>query len=100
MWPKFLIKEVEKEYTDIELSEKLAAKLGNSDLMELPEAAHARIYKEMANIDGIQDLFRDTMVADLRRYFAATNDHDRDLVRGGFSRTAYLRAQVKRQLEN
>lgn len=94
--PEIIIKtiEVDRELNEQELAGRLAMLLGDTDSVEMTKDATKEIFTAMGGIDGILDYLRDTMVADVKRYFAAQNDHDRDIIRGGFSRTAFLRSQI------
>ncbi len=91
MWGK----QETREYTASELAYKLAESLGDINSLSLPdEKEQAKIYKELNTIEGLVDMLRDTMVQDMRRYFAAQTDKERDIIRGGFARTAYWVARI------
>lgn len=85
---------VERPMGEVELASKLAALTGDIESIEIAKEGKEEIFTDLAGVDGILDFLRDTMVNDIKRYFAAQNDHERDLIRGAFSRTAYLRSQV------
>lgn len=98
-WPKFLIKEVvvevEKKYSPEELASMLAESLGDINTLSIPdEKEEAKIYKELNAVEGIIDILRDTMVKDIRRYFAAQTEKERDIIRGAFSRTAHWMTKI------
>ena len=94
-WPKFLIKEVEKQYSDSELLLIVAERLGDPDTLNVENDEEERkIYTAISNADGIIDLLRDTMNKDLRRYFAAAGDSERDIIKGGFARTSHWLAKI------
>lgn len=63
--------------------------------LALYDEEKARIFTELAKIDGIQDFFRAVMAQDMRIYFQAGSDKERDGVRGAYSRVAWLRAGIK-----
>jgi hypothetical protein len=86
--------EIDRDLTEIELATKLAEKLGDIDAIEITSEASVEIFRALGNVDGLLDYLRDTMCNDIKRYFAATNDKDRDIIRGGFSRTSYIRARI------
>ena len=86
--------EIVIDYSEVELAGMLADKLGNFDITEIAPEGVKEIYQGLAGVDGLLDYLKDTMIQDIKRYFAATTDHDRDLIRGAFSRTSYMRARI------
>lgn len=52
------------------------------------------IFKEMAKIDGIQELFKSLMDKDIKLHFNCKPE-EQDLVRGSYYRTEYLLKKVK-----
>lgn len=89
-WTKTIV--AEKELTESELAAKMAALLGDVDSVEITEDGVAELFEQLARIDGLTDYLRDIMVKDINRYFAAQNDNERAIIRGGFSRVAYIRS--------
>lgn len=89
--------EIVVDYTEVELAAMLANKLGDLDDVEITSDGVKEIFSEMAGIDGLLNYFKDTMAKDIKRYFSVPDgpigDHDRAIIRGAFSRTAFLRAQ-------
>ena len=98
MWPfkktEIKVVEVDRVMNEIELASKLANLLGDVDSVEITKEGTKELFQAMSSVDGLADFFRDTMMNDIRRYFAAQTDHERDIIRGGFARTSYLRAQL------
>lgn len=82
------------EYNEIELAAMLADKLGDLDVVDITKPGIKEIFQAMSGIDGLLDYLKDTMGADIKRYFAAQTDHERDLIRGAFARTSFLRASI------
>lgn len=87
---KFLL----KFYSENELAFALASKMGDLDDEEMTDKAVKLIFKDLAKVDGLPEYFRDTARKDVLRFFAATNDKERDVVKGAYARTAFLRSQV------
>ncbi len=83
-----------EEMNEIELAAALAEKLGDIQSVEITKDGAKEIYQHMGNIDGLLDHLRDTMVNDIKRYFAAQTDIERSIIRGAFSRTSYFRSQI------
>lgn len=81
------------DYKEDDLLDMLAELIDPN--MSMYDEEKARIFKELAKIDGIQEFFRAVQAADMRLYFQAGSDKERDAVRGAYSRIAWLRAGVK-----
>jgi hypothetical protein len=96
---KIVFKEVYPKYSADELAEMLAAELGDTDSLTLTTGETEKIYAELANIDGLSELLRDTMIQDVRRYFGASDDNERNLIRGSFARTSYWRSKINNKRE-
>ena len=48
------------------------------------------IIKDLKDVENIQEYLFMLMGLDMKRYFGAANDAERDRLKGAFSRTAYL----------
>ena len=83
---------VDIDFTESELAFNLAEKLGDLTSVEITKEGIDQLYTELSGVDGLLDYLADTMRADINRYFSATTDKDRDIIRGAFSRTSYIRA--------
>lgn len=87
------------------LIEKEAAKLEEELINALAECIDpnlalydeekARIFTELSKIEGIQEFWRAVMAQDMRLYFQAGSDKERDAIRGAYSRVAWVRAGIK-----
>ncbi len=84
---------------EIELSAALAEKMGDIQAVEITKDGAKEIYAQMGSIDGLLDHLRDTMVNDIKRYFAAQTDTERSIIRGAFSRTSYFRSLILTEVE-
>ena len=83
-----------RDLNEVELAAQLAEKLGDIDSLDITTEGAQQIFDQLAGVDGLLDFLRDTMVNDIKRYFAAQTDKERDIIRGGYSRTAYLRDSI------
>lgn len=94
--PKIVIKivEVERQMDEVELASKLAELLGDLNSVDLTKDGAKDIYRDMGRIDGSIDAYKEIMMNDIKRYFAAQTEKERDTIRGAFARTAYLRSQM------
>lgn len=84
----------QKELSESELALRMAKLLGDTNSVEIAEDGIAEIVEQLSRIDGLQDFLRDIMVKDIHRYFAAQTDNERAIIRGGFSRTSYIRSLI------
>lgn len=98
--PVIKIVEVDRPMDEIELASKLAELMGDLDSVEITKDGAKEIYRAIGNVDGLLDHLKDIMLNDIRRYFAAQTEKERDIIRGGYSRTAYLRSQVLDQFKS
>ncbi len=98
--PKIKVVEVDRQLGEVELASRLADLMGDIDSVEIAKEGTKEIFAQLANVDGLMDFLRDTMVNDIKRYFSAQTDRERDIVRGGFYRTAYIRSQVLDSMKN
>ena len=88
----------ETVFSDEELFHMVAERLGDLDSLELADQeAEDKVYKGLKAVDGITELLRDTMVKDLRRYFAAATEEERRTIKGGFARTAHWLSKIVKQ---
>ncbi len=78
--------------------EEIILELGNLEENSLTKEQEVLVFKALSMVDGIQEFFRDTMAKDLRRYFVAQDDKEREMIRGAFLRTEYMRNGIKRSL--
>lgn len=83
------------KFSEDELLDQLSQVIGNPMEVQVDPDDHVRIIDEMSRIDGIQEFFRASMGIDMRLYFLAKSDKERDIVRGHFNCLAWLRKQMK-----
>lgn len=79
-----------REYTEAEFYLKFAEILGDVESKDIVPEAVTQIFNDVSMVDGFSEYLKDTLKNDLHRSFAAQNDRERDIIRGGFSRTAYI----------
>lgn len=53
-----------------------------------------RMFKELGSIDFLQEYLRSSIARDMQRYFAATTEEQRLLIKGAIARTSYLRSRI------
>lgn len=92
-------KQTKTVVTDAELDkalEILAKSIAAYDSSEL--ITDEPIFKALANIEGIDDYFRDMLNNDMARSFNTpeTDVTSRCEIRGGFRRSAYMWARIKK----
>lgn len=68
--------------------------LGDIDSVEIAKEGVKEIYQSLAGVEGYLDYLKDTMNADIKRYFNAQTDGERQLIRGAFARTSFIRALI------
>lgn len=54
-----------------------------------------RIFEEMAKIEGIQKMFRNMSGMDMKLFWLAKSDTERDRIRGHASALTYIRGMMK-----
>ncbi len=81
-----------------ETVEEMLQDLGNIEDNALSQEQEILVFKGLSQVEGLQEFLRDTMVKDLRRYFIAQNDKEREMIRGAFLRTEYFRNGIKKSL--
>lgn len=58
------------------------------------------IFEQMNKIEGLDDYLRNTMSKDVKRYFQASSEKEREQVRGAYARALYFRGLLhKKTLE-
>lgn len=86
-------KKVEKKQTkDIML--QFAEAFGDFGEYEIDKEEEVRMYQELQSIDYFQTYLRAQIAFDMKQYFAATTDSQRDIIKGRIARTAYMRSRM------
>lgn len=82
-------------FTEDEILDMYMSTLGNPiDAMIEPEDL-IRIFEEMAKIEGIQKMFHDMSGMDMKLFWLAKSDTERDHIRGHASCIMYIRSMMK-----
>lgn len=68
--------------------------IGDFTDLKLDKKFEKEVFDNVAGIDGVKEYLRDTIAQDVKRYFKASTDSERDQVRGAYSRTLYLRSLI------
>jgi len=90
----------EQPKSEQEMMLAFAEFIGDINETKIEPEYESRLFTEMANVDYIQDYLRATIARDMQRYFAATNDEQRQLIKGAIARTAYLRSRLRDPEDN
>jgi hypothetical protein len=65
----------------------------------IPKEESEKLFNAVADIDGAFEYFRSTLESDMKRYFNATSDEDRNMIRGAYNRTMYFYKIMKGKLD-
>ena len=79
------------EHTEADLELLLLESYGDIFDDEVERAEEEVILKQVGDVEGFVQYMRKMANNDMRRYFAAVTDKDRDVIRGAFARTVYLK---------
>ena len=80
------------ELTDDFLFGELAKMVGVIDLSKEEEN---NFFEQLSRVEDVRRFLQGTASKDVQRYFGATDDKQRDLVRGAFTRTVYMLSKLK-----
>lgn len=86
--------------TDEEKFLVFAEFIGDVNELKMDTKYEERLFKDLSNVDYLHDYLRDCIARDMQRYFAATNDEQRQLIKGAIARTSYLRSRIIKQPDN
>lgn len=50
------------------------------------------LFEKLVEVEGFMEYLRATCEADIHRYFTATNEKERDMIRGAYSRALYFKS--------
>lgn len=88
-----------KEPTTDELCELLAKRMFDED-SSLEKEQEEKLFESLKHIEGLQAYLQDTANRDIRRYFGASDDKERNLTRGAFARTVYFLSRIRQAGED
>lgn len=78
-----------------ELSMLLARYIGDPFEYTINKKEEEKMFNDLSGIDGFGDYLRATCAKDMQRYFGATDDVQRHMARGAFTRTIFLHKNIK-----
>ncbi len=85
----------ESELTEEFLALRLAQLVGDPTEYSISKEEDAKFFQDLSRVDNAAQMLRATAAKDMVRYFGATDDHQRGLIRGAFSRTTYWATMLK-----
>ena len=88
------------ELTEIEKLDLIIYAFGNPSNCEVSEQLDKEFFTDLSKIDTAAEYLKNTAGKDISRYFAAKDESERMVVRGGFLRTAYLLKKIKQIRQN
>jgi len=83
-----------KPFTEYELSSMYLDTLGDLTDFVHNEKEETKMFNDVKGISGFAEYLRAMSAYDVRRYFSAENDKQRDLIKGLFARAIYLRSRL------
>lgn len=86
---------IDREMSENELLEKAVAVLGNVWDTSVDKASEKKLFEALSSIEDMAPYLRDTLAQDVKRYFSATTDKERDMIRGAMARTMYWRGLLR-----
>lgn len=89
----------ESKLTDTVLETMLCEKIGDVFDYKLDPKVEKGIFADVSKVDFIMEYLRATMAKDIQRYFAAPDEKQRDIIRGAFARTVYLKSRISKRGE-
>ena len=73
---------------------ELANALANPIESEISDKLEVETFGSIQGNDHLTKYLRETLNCDMKRYYAASTDENRNQIRGAFNRTAYLLAKI------
>jgi len=88
---------MEKQYigtfTEEELLIELSKRMYGTDTF-IDKKVEKEMFEKASGVDGLMDYLHTTLEADIHRYFSATTEKERDMIRGAYSRTAFFKSML------
>jgi hypothetical protein len=94
---KFLLKVLPTSLLEEEISKRF---IGDINATELKDFQIETVLSDMSKVPNIEDFLKSTMKADKNRFFNASDDKSRDMVRGAYSRTLWLLKSIVKMNKN
>lgn len=89
-----------KKWTEAEVLDLYIETVGNPLNIDVDKDSEIILFKELAKVDGLDEYLRATMGEDIKRAFQSQTDVERAIIKGGYARTMYIRAMLKKVREN
>lgn len=86
-----------KKYTTEELEDMLLSRY-DLELKESKELEE-QIFEELRKVQGFTKYLQSTMNQDIVRYFNAQDEGQRNLIRGAFLRSLYMKKKVRSKVD-
>ena len=85
-----------KKPVEVDVFELALKTLGDVWADRVDKKVEAQLFSELSTVDGLQDYLRATMSDDVKRYYMASTDTERENVRGAMMRTMYWRSLLRK----
>lgn len=86
----------ESKITENYLGKRYGELIGDVNNYGIEKEMEGELFNDLSVVNGIKEYLDATMANDMQRYFAATDEKQRDIVRGAFARTAYLKSRLNK----
>ena len=86
----------ESEVTEEFLGLKYGEIIGDTSDYGIETKEEKDFFIDFSRIESASEFLKATAAKDMQRYFAATDEKQRDMARGAFARTVYFRAQLSK----
>jgi len=83
------------DITEDIVAEFYGSLIGNPAEYDMGSQESELFFQQLAGLEGIDEYLKDMAAKDMVRYFGASNDKERDMVRGAFARTVYIENKVR-----
>lgn len=87
---------MDRVWTEAEVLDLYIQTVGNPLDTDVNKEEEIQLFRELSKVEGLDDYLRDTMGEDIKRSFMAQDDVSRATIKGGYARTMYLRAMLKK----
>lgn len=84
---------------EVTLINRLIELWGGIETIEAESVGSDPLFKDLGRVDGFQEYLKDTLINDMKRYFVSQTDKDRDMIKGAFNRTIYIRSKILKSLD-
>jgi len=85
---------MEAKRTIDEILAELIDALDNPVRETIDKKLEEAVFDDLRKIDSFQEYLQVTLGLDMKRYFSASTDAEREQIKGAFGRTAYLSGKI------